>query len=124
MATTKSETKRFEERKRIEELVPVYYGRAIVGLPNSPNSMMMPIQGFEMEECDQPWKSARSWDSPKPSESATSPSRSSTLAAIPPAWQQKKLLDYCKSKGIVMTAFSPLRKGEAGDPMTPWREMW
>ncbi|KAI9080939.1 hypothetical protein K1719_037100 [Acacia pycnantha] len=43
-----------------------------------------------------------------------------SLATIPPAvnqvemnlaWQQKKLRDFCKSNGITITAFSPLRKG-------------
>lgn len=26
-------------------------------------------------------------------------------------WQQRKLRDFCKAKGITITAFSPLRKG-------------
>ncbi|XP_061344071.1 NAD(P)H-dependent 6'-deoxychalcone synthase-like [Gastrolobium bilobum] len=42
------------------------------------------------------------------------------LATIPPAvnqveinigWQQEKLREFCKAKGITLTAFSPLRKG-------------
>ncbi|XP_020234354.1 NAD(P)H-dependent 6'-deoxychalcone synthase [Cajanus cajan] len=43
-----------------------------------------------------------------------------SVATIPPAvnqvemnlaWQQKKLREFCKANGIVITAFSPLRKG-------------
>uniref|UniRef100_K7MVA9 Chalcone reductase CHR5 n=1 Tax=Glycine max TaxID=3847 RepID=K7MVA9_SOYBN len=43
-----------------------------------------------------------------------------SFATIPPAvnqvevnlgWQQQKLRDFCKEKGITVTAFSPLRKG-------------
>lgn len=43
-----------------------------------------------------------------------------SFATIPPAvnqvevnlgWQQRKLRDFCKAKGITITAFSPLRKG-------------
>ncbi|KAL2329791.1 hypothetical protein Fmac_017372 [Flemingia macrophylla] len=43
-----------------------------------------------------------------------------SFATIPPAvnqveinlaWQQKKLREFCKAKGITLTAFSPLRKG-------------
>ncbi|RDX80216.1 hypothetical protein CR513_39262, partial [Mucuna pruriens] len=43
-----------------------------------------------------------------------------SFATIPPAvnqvevnlgWQQQKLRDFCKAKGIIITAFSPLRKG-------------
>ncbi|KAI4305703.1 hypothetical protein L6164_029054 [Bauhinia variegata] len=43
-----------------------------------------------------------------------------SFATIPPsvnqveinlAWQQKKLRDFCRAKGITLTAFSPLRKG-------------
>ncbi|KAK7304119.1 hypothetical protein RJT34_15180 [Clitoria ternatea] len=34
---------------------------------------------------------------------------------VSPIWQQKKLREYCKSKGIIITAYSPL--GAVG---TPW----
>lgn len=32
------------------------------------------------------------------------------------AWQQKKLREFCKANGIVITAFSPLRKGGSRGP--------
>lgn len=32
-----------------------------------------------------------------------------------PLWQQKKLVDFCKEKGIHITAYSPL-----GAKGTPW----
>ncbi|KAK7320266.1 hypothetical protein VNO77_29586 [Canavalia gladiata] len=48
-----------------------------------------------------------------------------SVATIPPAvnqvemnlaWQQKKLREFCSGKGIVITAFSPLRKGASRGP--------
>jgi polyketide reductase len=32
------------------------------------------------------------------------------------AWQQKKLREFCSANGIVLTAFSPLRKGSSRGP--------
>ncbi|KAG5053524.1 hypothetical protein AAZX31_02G289200 [Glycine max] len=32
------------------------------------------------------------------------------------AWQQKKLREFCKENGIILTAFSPLRKGASKGP--------
>ncbi|WVY98854.1 hypothetical protein V8G54_031005 [Vigna mungo] len=66
---------------------------------------------------------ARNLVSPKPLESATSPSaglKNCSLATIPPAvnqvevnlgWQQQQLREFCKEKDITVTAFSPLRNG-------------
>ncbi|KAI4305695.1 hypothetical protein L6164_029046 [Bauhinia variegata] len=48
-----------------------------------------------------------------------------SFATVPPAvnqvemnlaWQQKKLRDFCKANGIIITAFSPLRKGASRGP--------
>uniref|UniRef100_A0A7N2L785 NADP-dependent oxidoreductase domain-containing protein n=1 Tax=Quercus lobata TaxID=97700 RepID=A0A7N2L785_QUELO len=52
--------------------------------------------------CGQPWKSARDLALPSPLESATS------LVEMNPVWQQKKLTEFCKANGIIVTAFSPL----------------
>ncbi|KAJ9169468.1 hypothetical protein P3X46_017663 [Hevea brasiliensis] len=71
--------------------------------------------------CGQPWKIARGLASQSPLESATSLVRSLRLyfplPQIPPSvnqvemspvWQQKKLIEFCKTHNVIVTAFSPL----------------